>query len=77
VRKLLRGLLFLEMTPTVLERALEPFPIPLRTLDALHVASIHHLRVLGDDVSLSTFDRRMSEAARAMGIPLWDDRSPS
>ena len=62
----------LELTPPVLSRALAPFPVPLRTLDALHVASIEHLRGQSQTVALATCDRRMTRAARAMGIPLFD-----
>lgn len=70
---LLRALLHTEMTTEILERALAPFPVPLRTLDALHLASVYSLRTHGSDVSLMTFDRRMSDAARAIGIPLWEE----
>ena len=62
----------LELTPPVLSRALAAFPIPLRTLDALHVASIEHLRGQAQNVELATYDRRMTDAARALGIPLFD-----
>ncbi len=62
----------LELTPPVLSRALAAFPVPLRTLDALHVASIEHLRRQAQDVELATYDRRMTDAARALGIPLFD-----
>lgn len=62
----------LELTPQVLSRALEAFPVPLRTLDALHVASIEHLRGQGQTVELATYDRRMADAARALRIPLFD-----
>ncbi len=44
VRLLLGRLAFLELAPVVLARALEPFPIAVRTLDALHLASIEFLR---------------------------------
>lgn len=43
-RELLARLSFLELAPSVLSRALEPFPVPVPTLDALHLASIHFLR---------------------------------
>ena len=33
-----------ELTPRVLARALDPFPIAVRTLDALHLATIEFLR---------------------------------
>ena len=69
---IIRRVALLELTPQVLSRALEAFPVPLRTLDALHVASIEHLRNHGQAVALATYDRRMADAARAMGVPLFD-----
>lgn len=59
---------FLELVPHVLARALEPFPVPVRTLDALHLASLVFLRDQGLDVSLATYDERMQVAARGMGV---------
>ena len=44
----------------------------VRTLDALHLASIDFLRRQGQTVELATFDRRMADAARAMGVPVVD-----
>jgi len=70
VRTLLARLALLELTPPVLTRALEPFPTPVRTLDALHLASIDFLRTMGQQPELATFDRRMAEAATALGIPV-------
>jgi predicted nucleic acid-binding protein len=69
---LLQRIQFIELSPPVLTRALEPFPIPLRTLDALHVATIEYLRWLGHDVALASFDERMLNSARALHIPLYD-----
>jgi hypothetical protein len=60
----------IELKPEVLERALEPFPIPVRTLDALHLASIEFLRGRGQTVELASYDDRLNEAARALGIPV-------
>lgn len=40
VRTLLGRIALVELSPPVLARALEPFPKPVRTLDALHLASI-------------------------------------
>jgi hypothetical protein len=60
----------IEMAPPVLARALEPFPVPLRTRDALHVASLEFLRERGLTVELASYDERMLAAARAMRIPL-------
>lgn len=70
VRLLLGRLAFLELAPPVLARALEPFPTALRTVDALHVASIEFLCGLGQRPMLATYDRRMAEAAASLGISL-------
>jgi predicted nucleic acid-binding protein len=70
VRQLLGRISFLELSPLVLERVLEPFPEPVRTLDALHLASIEFLRSRRIEVRLATYDRRMTAVAQALGIPL-------
>jgi len=54
----------------VLSRALDPFPTPVRTLDALHLASIDFLRSMGQRPLLATYDRRLSQAAAALEVPL-------
>jgi len=59
-----------ELLPPVLARALEPFSIPVRTLDALHLATLEHLRAARQDVLLATLDGRMRSAAGALTIPL-------
>ena len=58
--------------PPSCSRALTGFPIAVRTLDALHLASIEFLRRQGQTVELATYDRRMADAAHAMGIPIID-----
>lgn len=70
VRLLLGRLSILELAPLVLARALDPFPTPVRTLDALHLASIEFLRGMGQRPTLATYDQRLSEAATALDIPL-------
>jgi hypothetical protein len=45
VRSLLSRLALIELATPVLARALEPFPKPVRTLDALHLASTEFLRM--------------------------------
>ena len=73
-RRLVGRVALLEMTPRVLARALDAFPDsePLRTLDALHLASCAYLADQGQEVELASYDRRMNAAARAMDIPLLD-----
>ncbi len=71
-RVLLGRINFLELARPVLARALRPFPTPVRTLDALHLASAMFLRERGHDVALATYDVRMCEAAGAMGLALFE-----
>ena len=68
VRALLARLAFVELDRRVLVRALEPFPAPVGTLDALHLASAEFLREHGQHVVLASFDAQMVRAARALGI---------
>jgi predicted nucleic acid-binding protein len=60
----------LELNPAVLARALEPFPVVVRTLDALHLASLEFLRGLGQNVELASYDQRQLEVAGRLGIPI-------
>jgi len=69
VRDLLDGVAYIELTPLVLARALEPFPVAVRTLDALHLATMEFLRGHGQVIELATYDARLLAAARALGIP--------
>lgn len=61
----------IEMAPPVLARALEPFPTPVRTLDALHLASIEFLRAHGQVVKLASYDERLVDVARGLRIPIY------
>ncbi len=63
---------FLDLSRELVARVLEPFPVPLRTLDALHLASAHFLVAQGVDLRLATYDARLREAASAMGFALVD-----
>jgi hypothetical protein len=69
-RSLLIGIELLEMERSVLARALEPWPTPLRTLDALHLASVDFLRRQGEAIELASYDNRLLAAARAFAIPV-------
>ena len=71
-RALLRQVDLLDMTPDILRRALEPFPVPVRTLDALHLATMDFLRGRGGSILLATYDRRLAAAANALGIDAFD-----
>jgi predicted nucleic acid-binding protein len=71
-RQLLARLAFLELRPDVLDRARAPFPSSVRTLDALHLASVAFLGAHGHAVTLATYDEGMARAADAMAVPLLD-----
>ena len=68
-RRLMERLAVLEPLPNVLARAIEPFPVPVRTLDTLHLASMVFLRARGQALELASYDDRLLVAARALGIP--------
>jgi len=70
VRQLIGRIALLELSPPVLARALEPFPCPVRTLDALHLASLEFLREREQAVSLASYDERMVGCAMALDIPI-------
>ncbi|MGE5848950.1 MAG: PIN domain-containing protein [Candidatus Methylomirabilota bacterium] len=72
VGELLGRVSLVELAPPVLARALEPFPTPVRTLDALHLASVEFLRAHGQAVQLASYDSRLITAARALKIPLYE-----
>ena len=71
VRALLGRLALIELSPPVLSRALEPFPRPVRTLDALHLASMDFLRNQGQSVTLASYDARLVNCARALRFPIY------
>jgi predicted nucleic acid-binding protein len=70
VRTFLATVALVELAPPVLARALEPFPRPVRTLDALHLATIDFLVRQGQAVELATYDDRLLTAARAMRVAI-------
>ena len=69
-RVLLLGIELVEMDRPVLAKALEPFPIPLRTLDSLHLATMDFLRARGEALELASYDTRLVAAAHALGMPV-------
>lgn len=69
-RDLLAGIELLALNSRTLSRALAAFPIPVRTLDGLHLAAIDFLRGSGEEIELASYDRRMVAAAGALAIPV-------
>ncbi len=60
----------IELTRLSLRRALEPFPLGVRTLDALHLATMDFIRERGESVQLASYDNRLIAAAQALGISI-------
>ncbi|MGI8425648.1 MAG: PIN domain-containing protein [Actinomycetota bacterium] len=69
-RHLLAKVSYIELAPQVLERAMEPFPRPVRTLDALHMSSLLFIRSLHLKIELAAYDERLRDLAADMKIPL-------
>lgn len=68
VRDLLSRMTLLTATPRVFDDAGRLDPIEVRTLDAIHVASALQL---GDDLeSVVTYDTRMADVVRRLGLPV-------
>jgi predicted nucleic acid-binding protein len=71
-RALIGRVALLEVVAPVLTRALEPFPKPVRTLDALHLASLEFLRERQPGIRLATYEARQAHVAAALGMDLYD-----
>ena len=71
-RELVNRLALIEIAAPILSRALEPFPTPVRTLDALHLASIDFLVQHGQIIRLASYDNRLLNAAKALAVPVFD-----
>lgn len=56
------------ITTSVLDRASQPFPTSIGTLDAIHLASALAIADAYDDLVFLTHDRGLALAARAMGF---------
>jgi predicted nucleic acid-binding protein len=70
VQSLLDQIILMDLSEPILARALQPFPIPVRTLDGLHLATMDFLRGHGQTIELATYDQRLALAATALGFPL-------
>ena len=70
-RSLIGRVAMIEMVGPVLRRALQPFPAPVRTLDAIHLAALEFVRAQGQPVQLASYDERLIATARLLGISIW------
>lgn len=56
------------ITPAVLERAADPFPTSVATLDAIHLATALMVREEFPALAFATHDQQLATAARALGF---------
>ena len=69
IYELIARLDVIEVSPAVLARAAQPLPVPLRTLDAIHLATAMLWRESEHaEVTIATHDAALALAARAMGF---------
>ena len=68
VREVLDGIDMVPIDSAVLERAADPFPTTLGSLDAIHLASALLARAHLQDLQLATHDVELATAARAVGF---------
>jgi predicted nucleic acid-binding protein len=69
VYRLLETAEIVELTRPVLDRAAQPLPTTLGTLDAIHLATALPWRdACAEDLVLATHDRSLALAARACGL---------
>jgi predicted nucleic acid-binding protein len=67
---MLRGMDVVTVSTSVLRRASQPYPTPLGSLDAIHLATALQWRDAGyaRNITVATHDRELAAAARAMGL---------
>lgn len=75
VTALLARVALIELVPSVLARAKDPFPIQVRTLDAMHLAALEFARDRVETIALATYDKRLAAGAQALGVTLFDLQS--
>ena len=65
----LAGIDLLELSTQIKQRAMDPFPVHVRTLDALHIATALAVAVDAGGTALFSHDKGMNLCARCLGIP--------
>jgi hypothetical protein len=72
VRDLVNRVALVEMASPILGRALQPFSTPVRMLDVIHLASMVFLQEQGQSVRLASYDGRLANAAKSLGVAILD-----
>lgn len=74
--RMFEGIETVDLDPAILERVSLPSPVPLRTLDAIHLATALHWRESrGGGPAFATHDRELGLAARIHGFAVLGIRS--
>jgi predicted nucleic acid-binding protein len=68
VFRFVESLEVVDLARPVLQRASQPFPTPLGTLDALHLATALLWREQHSDLAMATHDMQLALAAKASGL---------
>ncbi len=69
VHRLMRQMRRVAVSRSVLDRAGDAFPLPMRALDAIHLATALQIRDRGrDDLVFATHDRMQGSTALALGF---------
>jgi len=70
LKKLLAGINLISLSVSVKKRAMESFPVIIKTLDALHMASALKLgdALTGESVIIYSHDKAMNQCAKALGF---------
>lgn len=65
------GWYVLRVSADIIDRARQPFPVePIRSLDALHVASAIIARTAVPDIAFLSLDNRIRSVAQQLGFPV-------
>ena len=64
----LAGIDLLELSMQIKQRAMDPFPVHVRTLDALHIATALAVAAGSGATALFSHDKGMNLCARCLGI---------
>lgn len=68
VTKILSAVHLIELTPSVLQSAAQAFEVPIKTLDALHLATAMLWREHVGPLTFATHDHQLARAAREAGF---------
>lgn len=70
-----RSWIVMEISASVQIRARASFPKePVRTMDAIHLATALEFAGVYDAVSVASFDSRITDNLKPLGLALWADR---